>query len=121
MCVSARTAGPLAGDPGKTLIEECRKRLERFSPERRNHVAALLTDAEEALRLRHEVVHSLWPFSGAGPVRGWRNVPKNRREDPNRHVEWTAFCSEDLPSLVKDLVELVDRCRQVEQWVPPAN
>lgn len=109
----------LAGETGTTLIKECTKRLDRFPAERRGEAAALLADAEAALRKRHEVVHSLWPFTGSSPVRGWRNVPKSRRQHPAHPVAWTSLHADQLPDLVTDLVELVDRCRRTELWVPP--
>lgn len=104
---------------GTTLIKECRGRLDRFPAERRDEAMAFLVDAEGALLKRHEVIHSLWPFSAQGQVRGWRNVPKSRRQDPALPREWTSLHAEQLPDLLTNLVGLVDRCRQAELWVPP--
>lgn len=109
----------MAGDAGTRLIKECRERLDNFPGERRDEVTALLTGAETALLRRHEVIHSLWPFTGQSEVRGWRNAPKGRRQRADRPVEWTSLHAEQLPDLLHDLIDLVDRCRRVEQWVPP--
>ncbi len=98
------------------MIKECHKHLDRLQAERRDDAAAFLDAAQAALRRRHEVVHSLWPFSSEGKVRGWRNVPKSRRQG-EESVEWTSFHAEQLPDLVADLVDIVERCRQLEQWV----
>ncbi len=109
----------LAGVAGTMLIKACRERLHRFPAERSVEASAFLADAEAALLKRHEVIHSLWPFTAQSPVRGWRNVRENRRQDPDRPVEWTSLDAERLPDLLVDLVDLVDRCRKAEMWVPP--
>ena len=77
---------------------------------------AFLVDAEAALLERHEVIHSLWPFTGQGQVRGWRSVPKSRRQHPASAVNWTSLHAEQLPDLLTNLVDLIDRCRQAELW-----
>jgi len=107
----------LAGDAGTRLIRECRERLDNFPGERRDEVTAPLTGAETALLRRHEVIHSLWPFTGQSEVRGWRNVP--RAVDSALIDRWSGRPSTPLPDLLHDLIDLVDRCRRVEQWVPP--
>lgn len=109
----------LAGQSGTLLIEGCRQRLDSVRPERRDEAAEFLAAAQVALLKRHEVVHSLWPFSSRGEVRGWRNVPKSRRQRADRPVEWTSLHAGQLPGLLADLVDLVERCRRVEQWVVP--
>lgn len=109
----------LAGATGTTLIKECGAHLDRFPAERRDEARAVLADAEAALRKRHEVIHSLWPFTGRSQVRGWRNVPKSRRQCDAQPVEWTSLHAEQLLDLLTNLVNLVDRCRQAELWVPP--
>jgi len=106
-----------AGEPGTVMIRECRSRLGKVRPERRDEAAAFLADAEAALLKRHEVVHSLWPFNQPGEVRGWRNVPSRRRSREDRPVEWTSLHEGELPNLLTTLVQLVDRCQRLEQWV----
>ncbi len=107
----------MAGEPGTVLIKQCIQYLDRFSTCRHDEAAALFSDAEAALLKRHEVVHSLWPFSAQDPVQGWRSVPKTRRQQHDRSVEWTSLRADELPDLVSTLVDLVDRCRQLELWV----
>lgn len=109
----------LAGEPGTILIKACREHLERLPAERRGGAGALLTDADAALGIRHEVVHSLWPFTSVGEVRGWRNVPTRRRQHADQPVEWTSSHAAQLPDLLRNLIDLVARCREVELWVPP--
>lgn len=107
------------GASGTELIKACRRHLGSLPADRVDAVQKLLADAESALLRRHEVIHSLWPFSGSVQVRGWRNVPASRRQDRDQPVEWTSMHSEELPDLVRELVELVARCNQAQTWVRP--
>lgn len=106
-----------AGESGTELARACRHHLDRMAVERRPEALDVLTDAESALRRRHEVVHSLWPFSGSSEIRGWRPVPAKRRRDRARAVEWTSMHSEELPEPLGDLLDAVRRCRALEMWV----
>lgn len=108
----------MAGLPGTVLIDECRVRLDGVRAERRDEAAAFLDAAHAALLRRHEVVHSLWPFTSQGEVHGWRNVPKSGRQS-GEPVAWSSLNAEQVPDLVADLVDIVERCRQLEQWVTP--
>jgi hypothetical protein len=65
------------------------------------------------------VVHSLWPFNQPGEIRGWRNAPARSRLQKDRPVEWTSLHEGELRNLLTTLVELVARCRRLEQWVTP--
>jgi uncharacterized protein YbdZ (MbtH family) len=107
----------LAGKPGTMLIAECCNRLQRFPVQRRAEAAEFLGSARQALLQRHEVVHSLWPFTARDEVHGWRYVPtKNRRRSPEQPVEWTGLHAGQLPDLLRRLLELVTLCYQVERW-----
>jgi hypothetical protein len=114
---TAANLSNLAGKPGTVIINESRKLLHRFWPDRRDEAEAFLTGSASALRGRHEIVHSLWPFSKPEPVRGWRHAPPGRRQEPDRPVEWTSLTADQLPELLTELVLLVGRCYQVEGWV----
>ena len=112
----------LAGKPSAELIARCRGLLDRFRDEHRTAAAAFLDRAEAALHHRHEVVHSLWPFTGGPDVRGWRDVPARRGESAQLG-KWTTLAASELPKLVTDFVSLMDDVHQVETWAqmsPPA-
>jgi hypothetical protein len=114
----ATTLDRLAGAPGTQLVGECRKLLHRFWPDYRDEAEVFLNDSASALQGRHEIVHSLWPFSKAEQVRGWRHVPPRKRQERDRPVEWTSLTAEQLPELLAELVRLVARCTsRVEGWV----
>lgn len=92
-----------AGEPGTELAKACRDYLDRMAVERRPEALDVLAGAESALRRRNEV-------SDSREIRGWRQVPKRRRMDPARAVEWTSMHSEELPELLGDLLDAFRRC-----------
>jgi len=109
----------LAGEPGTELIKECQRRMDRIPDSYRDDAEEFLLRAEAALRERHSVLHSLWPFSDTPVTRGRRTVPRGRRQERDQPVEWTQASADELPNLVTDLVGLVSRCRQVEGSAGP--
>lgn len=109
-------ADRLAGQSGTVLIGELRRRLHRYPEEHRVAAVRLLDRAERALQLRHEVVHSLWPFGRLTDVRGWRDIPRKRGLPPERGV-WTELTADTVPQLVRELVSLyVELVHRVEPW-----
>jgi hypothetical protein len=99
----------LAGESGTRLVKECRERLDRLRDEHRAEAAAFLDRAQAALNRRHEVVHSLWPFTEGPDARGWRDTR-------SQLAKWTELTASDLPMLVTDFVGLVDDVRRAETW-----
>jgi hypothetical protein len=93
----------LAGKPGTALISACRKHLDGFGEGHRAAAEDYLARAEQALKSRHAVLHSLWPFPQQlvpdEPARGWRNAPPGARARKDWPVEWTDLSADDLPAL----------------------
>lgn len=83
--------------------------------EHRAEFEAFLVAATDALELRNEVVHSLWPFSAGGASKGWRTPPRRKRVTDE--VVWTELVAVDLPELVTLLLDLYAECRRLEDWL----
>lgn len=105
-----------SGESGSALVKLCQARVERFPHEQQDKAVEVLRAASAALSRRHEVVHSLWPGSAESEGRGWR--PARRPPEGRAPVHWTTLTAADLPTLVRELVQVVQDVRALEPWVP---
>ena len=64
------------------------------------------TEFEDLMDRRNELVHSLWPFHGGLPPRGWRPVTPAKRGEDGDHIVWVQPDIDDLKALIGRLVAL---------------
>lgn len=85
--LSGAPQSQLAAAPGAILIKQCSRRLDRLPADRRSEASTVLIEAEEALRRRNEVVHSLWPFADRSAKSAAGVCPEAARRTLN--TEWS--------------------------------
>ncbi len=110
-----------AGKSAASLIEACRVLLDRYDPSFAESATGILEKAQQALRDRNAVVHSLWPDPGIDSAYGWRPIPKNRRDSPGQPYKSITLNGLQLRHLIASTAELVHHVDRLRERATPAR